>query len=371
MLGIVLQSMNKHIIILSVFVVCLCALCSCKPFIPETPQEKTPFVFKIPPFFPSQTYVSDLNMSVEGIDLGRYLFYDTRLSGRSLDETEGFMSCSSCHKQEYGFEAGADYKANTPHSMLPLCNLAFIPKNYLWNGSISSLEKLIYNTIIDTNEINANPDSVVAIISGISFYPQMFESAFGSPEISIDKICNALAQFVATLVSSDSKFDKYIRGEAELTDDELKGYILFTTEEGADCFHCHGGSGNMLFSTYQYANNGLDVVENMNDALDRSFVTGKGSDKGSYRIPTLRNIEYTAPYMHDGRFKTIEDVIDQYSEGVQYSTLISPLMHHVNENGVQLTADEKRCLKAFLLTLSDPDFISNPSFSKPKDQRLP
>ncbi|MEG1718675.1 MAG: cytochrome c peroxidase, partial [Bacteroidales bacterium] len=181
----------------------------------------------------------------------------------------------------------------------------------------------------------------------------MFEAAFGTPEITMERICKAIAQFIRTLNSTNSKFDKYLRGEAQLSDDEMRGYVLFTTEEGADCFHCHGGSGNALFSTYSYLNNGLDAtIENVGD---RFSYTQNPLDKGAYKVPTLRNIAQTAPYMHDGRFTTLEQVIDQYSEGVKESATISPLMHHASKCGVQLTAQEKIYLKAFLLTLTDTE----------------
>lgn len=121
----------------------------------------------------------------------------------------------------------------------------------------------------------------------------------------------------------------------------------------------------MLFSTYDILINGLDPEEFFTDAHDRYSVTGNVVDRGAYRVPTLRNIEYTAPYMHDGRFSTLDEVIDQYSENVYYSPYISPLMHHVQDGGVQLTAEEKACLKAFLLTLSDEGFLNNPNFSNP------
>jgi cytochrome c peroxidase len=135
------------------------------------------------------------------------------------------------------------------------------------------------------------------------------------------------------------------------------------TELGADCFHCHGGEGNPLFTTNLFYNNGKDSV--FGDPLDRRSVTVNPADIGSYKAPTLRNIAYTAPYMHDGRYKTLDEVIDFYSSGLVWSPTISPLMHHVNDHGVQLTPVEKAELKAFLYALSDTSFIMNPNFTKP------
>ncbi len=193
----------------------------------------------------------------------------------------------------------------------------------------------------------------------------MFKAAFGTEEVTYERISKAIAQFVRTLISSNSKFDKYLRGEANLSSDELIGYVLFTTENGADCFHCHGGAGNILFTTNLFYNNAKDSI--FNDIRDRYFVTGNISDKGAYKAPTLRNIMLTAPYMHDGRFKNIDEVIDFYSSGLVVSQYVSPLMHHVNKGGVQLTQTQKKQLKAFLNTLTDYEFISDTNLSKPID----
>ena len=306
------------------------ALASCGQGQPEHVFEPSYFDLEKPDYFPSQTNVPDNNLlSSQGVRLGRYLFYDIRLSGRH--EGDSMLSCASCHRQAHSFE----------------------------------LEQLIRKTLLDSTEFAGNADSIVKRIASIPMYPPLFEEAFGSEIVSMDRICFAIAQFVRTLVSSDSKFDRYMRGEAQLTAEEMRGYVLFTTEEGADCFHCHGGSGNVLFSTYDILVNGLDPEEFFTDAHDRYSVTGNVVDRGAYRVPTLRNIEFTAPYMHDGRFSTLDEVIDQYSENVYYSPYISPLMHHVQDGGVQLTVEEKACLKAFLLTLSDEGFLNDPNFSNP------
>jgi cytochrome c peroxidase len=154
-----------------------------------------------------------------------------------------------------------------------------------------------------------------------------------------------------------------MRGEEQLTTAELNGYVLFMTEEGADCFHCHGGSGNPLFTTNLFYNNGKD--SSFSDSRDRFSVTGDPSDKGAYKATTLRNIELTGPYMHDGRFKTLEEVIDFYSEGVIWSPHVHPLMHHAYDGGIQLTPSEKSDLIAFIKTLRDETFLANPAFGAP------
>ncbi len=370
----------RHIFLNLIALCWVAALASCGQGQPEHVFEPSYFDLKKPDYFPSQTNVPDNNrLSTQGVRLGRYLFYDIRLSGRH--EGDSMLSCASCHRQEHSFESGLDNPrlvdgrmqgvtgALTAHNMLPLVNVAYNTKAFGWNGSTEypaeNLEQLIQKTLLDSTEFAGNADSIVKRIASIPMYPPLFEEAFGSESVSMDRICSAIAQFVRTLVSNDSKFDRYMRGEAQLTEEEMRGYVLFTTEEGADCFHCHGGSGNVLFSTYDILVNGLDPEEFFTDAHDRYSVTGNVVDRGAYRVPTLRNIEYTAPYMHDGRFSTLDEVIDQYSENVYYSPYISPLMHHVQDGGVQLTPEEKSCLKAFLLTLSDEGFLSNPNYSDP------
>jgi cytochrome c peroxidase len=314
-------------------------------------RKSTPYNLPQPAFFPTARH--GMELTVECIELGRHLFYDGRLSGRT--QSDSMFSCASCHKQQYAFEAGYNVNgralgikgALTPHSMLPLINLAFVRGGYTWNGNVESIESIVRATLIDTIEMAGNIDTIVKRIAAVSLYPPLFEAAFGTSGVTAERICTAVTQFIVTLVSSDSRFDRYVTGRGTLSDDELMGYQLFSTEEGADCFHCHGGQGNMLFSTYLMANNGLDA------------------DGIPYRIPTLRNIGFTAPYMHDGRFQTLDEVIDHYSEHVKFSPTISPLMHHLSDGGVWLTPREKQQLKAFLLSLNDTAFVTNPAFSDP------
>jgi cytochrome c peroxidase len=256
--------------------------------------------------------------------------------------------------------------------MMPLFNLVFNNNGYFWNGMIynensdvefQNLEDIVRMGITAPHEMNSTLERSVNAIASISIYPPMFKAAFGTEEVTTDRIQKAIAQFIRTLVSSNSRFDKYIRDGVQLTNEELQGYILFTTEEGADCFHCHGMSGNLLMTTNQYYNNALNSV--FTDARDRFAVTSNPMDRGAYRAPSLRNIAITAPYMHDGRFKTLDEVIDFYSEGLQVSPYVHPLMHKVNDGGAMLTSRQKQQLKAFLNTLTDDDFLTNPKHAKP------
>jgi cytochrome c peroxidase len=217
--------------------------------------------------------------------------------------------------------------------------------------------------ITGPDEMNSTAEKTVAAIAGIPTYPPMFKKAFGTEEVTMDRIKKAIAQFIRTLISGNSKFDKFMRGEVQLTNSELRGYILFTTEEGADCFHCHGSEGTPLFTTNLFYNNALDSI--FDDPHDRYGYTGNPSDIGAYRAPTLRNVVVTAPYMRDGRFETLDEVLRFYNEGLIYSPYVHPLMHKINQGGALLTPPQLEDLKAFLNTLTDEEFLTNPQFANP------
>jgi cytochrome c peroxidase len=247
--------------------------------------------------------------------------------------------------------------------MLPIINLIWNPGTFGWNGSVSSIEEDVLLVITDPSEFGSCFIAVENAIQKIPGYPELFEKAFGSKEVTVQRIAKAIAQFVRTFITADAKFDQYLHGGIQLTASELRGYVLFTTEEGADCFHCHGAAGNPLFTTNLFYNNGKDSI--FSDPSDRYAITFDPMDKGAYKATTLRNIEFTAPYMHDGRFNTLDEVIEMYAHNLVWTPYINPLMHHIATNGNQLTLNEKADLKAFLLTLSDTAFINNPAFAKP------
>ncbi|NTV84566.1 MAG: cytochrome-c peroxidase [Bacteroidales bacterium] len=346
-------------------------------------NKTTPYEIKIPFGFPTILNIPEDNpMTVEGIELGRYLFYDGRISGNSDPEKQ--MSCATCHLQENAFECGIDHPKYTegktfgvtgiptPHYMLPLFNQVWNHNGYLWNGSVDednpdrlliNIKALTYMSIIAPHEMNSDTASAVAAIGAVSGYAELFKKAFGSEEVTIDRMSKAIAQFIRTFISANSRFDQYLRGETQLMPSELNGYVLFVTEEGADCFHCHGGSGNPMFTTHLYYNNAKDSI--FDDPRDRFSINGDPMMRGAYKAPSLRNIALTAPYMHDGRFKTLDEVIDFYSSGLVNSPYVDPLMHYILYGGTGLTVSEKADLKAFLLALTDEEFIKNPALSKP------
>ena len=211
------------------------AFISCKP--EQNHYTPTSYELPQPSYFPTKNNIpADNPMSEEGVALGRKLFYDPQLSGR--DGTDGIRSCASCHHQENSFEFGSP--TGTHHAMLPLINLVWNRTGLGWNGAVATLEDMVLAAVTSPVEINADTNQVVKYLQKTHEYPELFEKAFGSPNITFINIERAIAQFVRSLVSSNSKFDRYLLGEENLTEEELAGYELFCTEDGADCFHCHG-----------------------------------------------------------------------------------------------------------------------------------
>lgn len=343
----------------------------------------TPYTIQIPVHFPTALNIPTGNpMTVEGIELGRYLFYDGRISGRT--HPDSLMSCATCHIQSRSFVCGIDHPKftgghpfgltgiPTPHTMTPLINLVWNSNGYLWNGkvgpanpnpSMRNLEDFTWMAIVAPHEMAGDTNRSKALIQQTKGYPELFKRAFNSETVTAKNMGRAIAQFVRTLVSANSKFDRFLRGETDLTPDERNGYVLFTTEEGGDCFHCHGGDGNPLFTTNAFYNNAKDAQ--FGSEPDRYSITGDPADIGAYKAPTLRNLVFRAPYMHDGRFTSLDEVLAFYNAGLVASPYVSPLMHHLPDGGIRLTQVELRQLKAFLLTLTDSSFVTNPNFSRP------
>jgi len=342
----------------------LIVLASCGDSDKDNPQPEefwnpTPYQLQIPEGFPDMLIPEGNPMTLEGVSLGRKLFYDPILSA---DNTQ---SCASCHGQGFGFtdngrqfSIGIDGIAGTRNAM-PIINAGWMPTLF-WDGRDPSLESQALEPVPNPIEMHQQWPDATAKLQAHPDYPDLFFNAFGTREIDSSYVVKAIAQFERTLISGNSKWDKYLRGEVELSQAESKGFEIFFTEKG-DCFHCHS---TILFTDNLFHNNGLD--SEFAD-LGRFDVTANTNDRGKFKTPTLRNIIYTGPYMHDGRFETLEEVIDFYSEGLQFSATIDPLMKNVNQGGIQLTDDEKQNLLAFIKTLTDTAFISNPEFSNPSN----
>ncbi|MEQ6124396.1 cytochrome c peroxidase [Pseudotenacibaculum sp. MALMAid0570] len=298
-------------------------------------------------------------LTEEGIALGKKLFFDQRLSG------DNSQSCASCHNpsnaftDDTRFSDGIDGVFGTRNSM-PLFNLAWnFGDRFTWGGKELGLERQALEPVRNPIEMHSNWTTVASKLQQDSQYPTLFLQAFGTSTIDSTLITKAIAQFERTMISGNSKFDQYLLGNAQLTPEELNGFNVFMDEDRGDCFHCHGSDNNPLWTDNDFHNNGLD--ETFTD-LGLGAVTGDPNDNGKFRSPSLRNLTFTAPYMHDGRFTTLEQVINHYSEGLKNSPTIDPLMKKVSQGGVQLSAQDKADLKAFLLTLTDNDFVNNPAF---------
>lgn len=305
--------------------------------------------------FPQVRLPTDNPLTEEGVELGRRLFQDKRLS---VNQTQ---ACASCHDQGHAFadvrrfSLGAEQQVGKRNAM-PLFNLAWQPA-FFWDGRAATLREQVLMPIQDAHEMNETLPKVVAKLSADAECVEAFRAAYGVSEITADGIAKALEQYLLTLVSQESRFDRAARKVAELTESEKRGLRLFVTEfdpkrglRGADCFHCHGGT---LFMSQAFANNGLALAE---DDIGRMAVTKDEADRGKFKTPSLRNIARTAPYMHDGRFATLEEVVEHYSSGVRNSPTLDPNLAKHPAGGIQLTAEEKADLVAFLKTLTDESF---------------
>lgn len=298
----------------------------------------------------------DNPQTVEGIALGKKLFFDPILS---INNT---IACVDCHAPENAFtdsdkfSDGVDGIFGNRNSM-PLFNLAWnYDEKFFWDGNTFSLEHQAFVPVTDPFEMKSNWADVESKLQQHAEYPSLFEKAFGASNIDSSLVTKAIAQFERTLISANSKFDKFLLGELNLSPEELNGFNVFMDEAKGDCFHCHGSDKNPLWTDNIFHNNGLD--ETFAD-LGLGAVTGDPADNGKFKSPSLRNLEFTAPYMHDGRFASLDDVINHYSQGLKNSSTIDPLMKKVDQGGVGLTDKDKADLKAFLLSLSDYDFINS------------
>lgn len=332
----------------------------------------TPYTIEVPLDYPSPTQ-SDTNPTTEeGIALGRRLFYDPILSRDSS------QACASCHLQEKAFSEdlavsiGVEGEMGTRNAM-NLFNLAYMNR-LTWDGLAGSLEDQAREPVPNPLEQNIPWPEALVRLNAHPVYPEMFWDAFGSEEANIDLSTKAIAQFLRTIVSFTSKYDLAIipGNGVNLSELEIDGLTLFNNENGipgeAECIHCHGG---ILFTDNMFHNNGLDDASDPNDFDDIGLggITNVLAEYGMFKTPTLRNIELTAPYMHDGRFATLEEVIDHYSSGIKNSPSLDPLIGSPFTNGVNInfTDDEKAGLIAFLKTLTDTVMINNEAYSSPFD----
>ncbi len=350
--------------------ICLGVLFSCSNGIDDIdddePNEPTPYQLDIPRVlslnFPDPIIPEDNPLTQEGVQLGKKLFFDPILSGN------GMQACADCHSPQSAFtdprrfSLGIDGSIGSRNSMA-IFNAAWnFGEKFFWDGRAINLEHQAFGPVVNPVEMKNTWEQAVNSLQNHPEYPDLFEAAFGTSTIDSNMVTKAIAQFERTIISANSRFDKYLLEQINLTPAEFRGLDVFMAEEGGDCFHCHGNPANPLWTDNDFHNNGLDSV--FTD-LGLAELTGNSFDIGKFKTPSLRNLVFTAPYMHDGRFETLDEVLDHYSSQVKISPTIDPLMQFSHQGGVQMTDDEKADLKAFLLSLTDSSFIENPAFQAP------
>ncbi len=318
--------------------------------------------FQKPAHFPEPHYDFSYNpVTTAGFQLGKKLFFDGILS------RDGSISCGSCHIPSSAFTQhghdlshGIDDKL-TLRNALPIMNLAW-QKEFFWDGGVFHLDLFAIAPIEADNEMDETITNVLEKLRRHPQYPQLFQKAFGTPEITLDRFLKALSQFQLMAISANSKYDQYKKGLTQLDAQELAGLQIFQQK----CASCHKGE---LFTDNTYRNNGLPIRRFMLNGIDtidtgRNRITLNEQDKFRFKVPTLRNVEVTRPYMHDGRFRTLEQVLEHYSQGVQDSPTLDPLLKQNGQLGIPLSQDEKDKLIAFLKTLTDEEFLRNKLFQQ-------
>lgn len=316
-----------------------------------------PMKIVIPSNFPPPVYdFKDNPLTKEGFELGRKLFYDGMLS------RTGNISCGSCHQQasafiqaDHDFSHGVDDQLGRRNS-LPIFNALF-KRTFFWDGGVPLLELVPVNPIENPLEMDEKLDNVIKKINKSSAYRALFKEAFGVDEIRAKDLLHAFAQFMGAMISANSKYDKYVRNEgAQLSSDELEGMNLFKQK----CSSCHATD---LFTDGSYRNNG--ITNDFSSDKGREEVTLNPLDKGKFKVPSLRNVEYTAPYMHNGSFETLEQVLEHYNSGINESATLDPLFKRNNDKpGIALTKSEQQKIISFLKTLTDKEFLSDVRFSE-------
>ena len=308
--------------------------------------------FKKPENFPEPAYNFAANpITKSGFELGRALFYEPRFS------RDNSISCGSCHIQSAAFtHHGHDVshgvedrlgKRNSP----PIMNLAW-RKTFMWDGGVFDLDLQPIAPITAHEEMDETLERVLVKLKAMPKYTDLFKSAFGTSEITTARTMKALSQFMLMCISSNSKYDKVMRGEDKqgFTEEENKGFILFKQH----CASCHKAP---LFTDESFRNNGIGV--GVVDDLGRYEITSNDADRYKFKVPSLRNLQYTAPYIHDGRFYTLKGVLDHYASDVKQTPNLDPLLQQNGRLGIQLSEADKTYLLAFLNTLNDETFIKD------------
>jgi cytochrome c peroxidase len=317
----------------------------------------THYNLTIPAGLPPMKIPADNPMTVEGVALGRQLFYDNILSKSNT------MNCGSCHQlknyfvdSNKQFSTGIDNIAGSRNGM-SLFNIGY-STTFFWDGGAANLEAQVLGPITNPIEMHETMTNVLSKLQSHPNYPSLFYKAFGTDKISSKLIFNAIAQFERTMISANSKFDHYLQNKINLTEQELRGKEIYLNENKGDCFHCH--SYGSTFTDYEFRNTGLDSIP---IDLGRNLITHLASDEGKFKTPSLRNIAMTSPYMHDGRFTTLRQCIEHYNRNFKYTQNLSPELKAVVKN--RMSEAEIDDLIAFLNTLTDVECIANQNLVKP------
>ena len=332
--------------------------------------DPTPFELVLPavlePFEPLMKIPDDNPLTVEGVALGRKLFFEPRLSA------DGTLSCAGCHipgksfAENEQFSTGIDGIEGTRNAQ-NIVNLSWM-NSLFWDGRAKSIEEQALEPVVNPIEMHNRWSDVENELMSDDEYRQLFKAAFGTDNIDSMLVVKAIAQFERTLISGNSAFDKHLNEEPtgwrqEDFNAALRGLDVFMAEEKGDCFHCHGDPTNPFWTDNLFHNNGLE--ETFSD-LGLGAITGSEADNGKFKTPTLRNLLFTAPYMHDGRFNSLEEVVEHYSTGLKNSPTIDPLMKNIDQGGVQLSPQDKSDLIMFMKSLTDSSFITNPDLQDPQ-----
>lgn len=320
--------------------------------------QNIPLVFEIPSNFPPLAYdVANNPPTEKGFELGKKLFYDGRLA------SDGIVSCGFCHIQAdafthhgHTFSHGVDDAIGTRNTP-PIQNLAY-QTTFMYDGATSHLDLQPIIPFTSPIEMNGNFSDVIIMMKADATYQKLFKIAFTDGQINAENMLKALGQFMVMVTSSNSRFDKFRRNEAGgiLSQQEQAGYTLFNQK----CASCHATD---LFTDNSFRNNGLQVNPAIND-IGRYRVTQLDQDVYKFKVPSLRNIEKTAPYMHDGRLFTLEAVMEHYNSGVVNSNTLDPLLKTNGKLGIPITEVEKTQIIAFLKTLTDTQYLTDKRFSE-------
>jgi cytochrome c peroxidase len=356
--------MRRKWLILSMGI-CLFGVMASQRIVPQT-EGLHPYSFPERLFFPPMPRAEDNPVSVEGAKLGRYLFYDPILSRDSS------ISCATCHQQAAAFsDAGKSFSVgisgekltrNTP----PLFNLAWYA-GLFWDGRAKSIEEQALHPVQAKEEMDLNWGEAVRRIQNHEGYRTQFETVFATSQIDSVLVVRALAQFERTLLSTNSKYDSVIRREARFSAEERKGFVLANEQVKGNCMHCHPTDAHALGTTGDFSNNGVEAAHAPSDYQDagRGAITKRDQDMGLMKIPSLRNVAVTAPYMHNGSLKSLEEVLHFYSEGIHPGVNTDSRLGVIEVGKARLSKEEQQQILAFLLTLTDFTFLSDSTFANP------